>query len=473
MRTYLVLCLVIGLIGSCIGLVQDNFLLVTDSNEHGVVQIDLSAGNVWKVPLSQQSNPIALAYDPLHSKIYWTDVQDKLIKRSNLDGTNEESVNSLHNSSVPDGIAIDTVSRLVFYTDTGLDIIAVMTLDGRHHFTLLDVGLDEPRGIVLHPATGLMYWTDWGSSPKIEVAAMDGTSRRVIVRISSPSWPNGLTLDTFGKRLYWCDGKHGTIESTTLDGSDRKVLITTPGSHFFGIVFMAPKLYYTDWKSRHVSYINVPDSTPSPRLVVSRVFGRPNGLAAYNSTTYAREGLKFANGTECSPSTDKAQDNFLLVADSGRKGLYKLDLSGGNARRISLSRQTNPIAVAYDPVESKIYWTDVADKHIKRSNLDGTHEELIKSLHSRSVPDGIAVDIVSRLVYYTDTGLDIIAVMKLDGRNHFTLLDVGLDEPRGIALHPAAGQALARLYRPSIGPIPASFNIVSQDVAGEVFLGAT
>ena len=59
--------------------------------------------------------------------------------------------------------------------------------------------------------------------------------------------------------------------------------------------------------------------------------------------------------------------------------------------------------------------------------------------HSVSVPDGIAVDIVSRLVYYTDTGLDIIGVMTLDGRNHFTLLDAGLDEPRGIALHPAAG----------------------------------
>ena len=87
--------------------------------------------------------------------------------------------------------------------------------------------------------------------------------------------------------------------------------------------------------------------------------------------------------TLCLFFVDKVQDNFLLVADSGRKGLYKLDLSGGNARRISLSRQTNPIAVAYDPVESKIYWTDVADKHIKRSNLDGTHEELIKSLHSR------------------------------------------------------------------------------------------
>ena len=35
------------------------------------------------------------------------------------------------------------------------------------------------------------------------------------------------------------------------------------------------------------------------------------------------------------------------------------------------------------------------------------------------------------------------------------------------------GPALARLYRPSIGAIPANFNIVTQVVAGEVLRGAT
>ena len=78
------------------GLVQDNFLLVVDSLEHGVFQIDLAAGSAWKIPLSLQSNPIAVAYDPLDSKIYWTDVMDKLVKRANLNGTAEEVVNSLH-----------------------------------------------------------------------------------------------------------------------------------------------------------------------------------------------------------------------------------------------------------------------------------------------------------------------------------------------------------------------------------------
>ena len=55
-----------------------------------------------------------------------------------------------------------------------------------------------------------------------------------------------------GNLLYWCDGLHHTIESVKLDGSDRKVLIKASGTHFFGIDFMEPNLYITDWRSQYV-----------------------------------------------------------------------------------------------------------------------------------------------------------------------------------------------------------------------------
>ena len=51
----------------------------------------------------------------------------------------------------------------------------------------------------------------------------------------------------------------------------------------------------------------------------------------------------------------------------------------------------------------------------------------------------MAIDHSSRLVYYTDTGLDIIAVMTLNGNKHLTLFTDNMEEPRGIALNPAAG----------------------------------
>ena len=56
-----------------------------------------------------------------------------------------------------------------------------------------------------------------------------------------------------------------------------------------------------------------------------------------------------------------------------------------------------------------------------------------------SAPNGLAVDPLSGLVYYTDAGLDIIGVLNFDLSWHRVLYRDGLQEPRAIALHPVAG----------------------------------
>lgn len=66
-----------------------------------------------------------------------------------------------------------------------------------------------------------MFWTDWGESPKIEKAGMDGNeeTRSVIVE-DNIHWPNGLTLDYEDQKLYWADAKlnliHGFVFFTVL-----------------------------------------------------------------------------------------------------------------------------------------------------------------------------------------------------------------------------------------------------------------
>ena len=69
-----------------------------------------------------------------------------------------------------------------------------------------------------------IYWTDWGSTPKIERASMDGKDRLTIVD-TLLFWPNGLVIDYAASRLYWVDAKHHVIESAKLDGSQRKTVI--------------------------------------------------------------------------------------------------------------------------------------------------------------------------------------------------------------------------------------------------------
>ena len=78
-----------------------------------------------------------------------------------------------------------------------------------------------------------MYWTDWGTFPKIERANLDG-SDRVTMFNTSLGWPNGIALNTKEKKIYWCDAKIDKIEVANMDGTGRRVLVSERLPHVFG-----------------------------------------------------------------------------------------------------------------------------------------------------------------------------------------------------------------------------------------------
>ena len=96
----------------------------------------------------------------------------------------------------------------------------------------------------------------------------------------------------------------------------------------------------------------------------------------------------------------------------------------------SISR---PIALAYDIVEDRVYWTDVISNTISRAFLNGSSQEVIHD--SKLVtPDGLAVDIVGRNIYWTDTGTNKLEVSKMNGSLRTTVVTSDLDEPRDVIL---------------------------------------
>ena len=70
-----------------------------------------------------------------------------------------------------------------------------------------------------------MYWSDWGKSPKIERAGMDGKKRQPII-YQNLTWPNGLSIDYNEKRIYWADAGTNRIEYADLDGQNRRVCVS-------------------------------------------------------------------------------------------------------------------------------------------------------------------------------------------------------------------------------------------------------
>ena len=72
--------------------------------------------------------------------------------RVNMDGTNKELL--LRQVGKVEGIAIDWVARLIYWTAYTSEKIEVATLDGKYRKILLNTGLEFPRGIAVDPEEG-------------------------------------------------------------------------------------------------------------------------------------------------------------------------------------------------------------------------------------------------------------------------------------------------------------------------------
>lgn len=71
--------------------------------------------------------------------------------------------------------------------------------------------------------TRLMFFSDNGPNPRIEKASLDGEDRVTIV-YKGLSRVLSLTVDTANKKLYWADVQRHTIEGSSYDGSNRRVI---------------------------------------------------------------------------------------------------------------------------------------------------------------------------------------------------------------------------------------------------------
>ncbi|KAK6166565.1 hypothetical protein SNE40_023222 [Patella caerulea] len=244
--------------------------------------------------------PGALSYDPTTNQIYWGENRNDIIRTADTEGNMAEVVTgtaSTNTTSTVDGMAVDYINRLLYYTDTGPDTINVLSLDNYdYRLTLIDTGLDEPRGIALLPNKGRMYWTDWGIHAKIEVADMDGSNRRIFLSLENGTWPNGLTIDSQRNVLYWVNAKSDTIESVNLDGTNREILLQRNRTHYFAIVLMGDYLYFNDWLSPYMKRMK---KTGGPRENFgSPLLIRSLGLYAFNSSEI-EQGISVCKNSNC------------------------------------------------------------------------------------------------------------------------------------------------------------------------------
>ncbi|CAH3164729.1 unnamed protein product [Pocillopora meandrina] len=446
---------------------ENKFFLYTDADEKSTNIISLDVNYLVSKTLFVHlgdHRPIALDFNPLEDRVYWTDVRQGRIMSA---FRNASSAKTLYFCNVlnPDGLAIDHVGRNIYWTDTGTDRIELGRLDGTKRKVLFKDALDEPRAIILDQRNGMMYWTDWGVNPKIEKAEMDGSGRQSIVT-GNLAWPNGLTIDQATNRLYWVDAKLDTIEMTDLNGASRQVLLSSADQiHPFGLALYESMLYWTDWNKKSILRYNltsakhetvIPDLQqpmdihvydPSLSFTGPHACAQNNGLCS-DFCLLKPGGYKCAcptgivlkpDGRSCdNDGFEKANlEKFMVFPEADTREIYSVAISVSESPCKPLQIKTNissPVAVDYDPLDRKIYWTDVALKLVARAFPNGSSVEVV-AYNKVEGPEGLAVDYIERNLYWTDAGTRKIEVARLDGSSRRSLITSGIESPRAIILN--------------------------------------
>merc|ERR550519_1489457 len=182
---------------------------------------------------------------------------------ANLDGSGHEVFSSAADLSMPEGIAVDWVSRNMYVTDPGSASIHVIGLDNKIRYKLMEDSLHSPRGIAVHPTLGKVYWTDWDRyEPRIEMANMDGSGRQILVDFGIGE-PNSIAVDYHSHQVCWVDaGKPEWNISPKIDcigatGSGRRTVVELkPGEYPYGITITDNTIIWTDWKKKYLHRVD-------------------------------------------------------------------------------------------------------------------------------------------------------------------------------------------------------------------------
>ena len=165
-------------------------------------------------------------------------------------------------------------------------------------------------------------------------------------------------------------------------------------------------------------------------------------------------------GTSTISSADPDGSNIQTLITGVRPWSLALDVDGGKIYWISLTGSigranldgSNAVqlipqsgeGIGLDLEAGKLYWA--GSGRISRANLDGSGiETLVTGL---SKPDSMALDLVNRKVYWTDSAVHTIQRANLDGSNVETLV-TGLRHPQGLNLDVAGGKMYWSNWPPS------------------------
>lgn len=200
-------------------------------------------------------------------------------------------------SETVEGIAIDPVENVLYWTDATNAIIYKMSLINEEQPSIL-IKLDKnkiPHGIAIDICRRTLYWTSknhFSLESSIEQISLDGTNHKVLID-KDVYLPRGIVVDQYSKRIIWLDDKNGhhfTVQSANLDGSDPKTIVRSIDNAPQDLTVDVSNVYWTDTQQMAVwsAPKNLFEQDTAVKVQRFNISDEPYGIIARNHLLNAR-----------------------------------------------------------------------------------------------------------------------------------------------------------------------------------------
>ena len=415
------------------------------------------------------SNISAMEWDDLTQSLYLSEYYTGSIYRHKLNGT--ESIVLIQDPEISVvELAYDWIHSLLYFVDARNRRIELISVDNTAIRRVVVSGLGRVTSLVVNPLRGYLAWIDMeGTQDNISVimsSGTDGSNQRVLV-IQDLIRPTNLSLDFETDYLYWYDSSSRSVARVYFDGTRREIVLSVQsdlsafaisnGSLYYSIEGSDTVLQYSmsvHWNNTvitglpKISYLSVyyPKSELTSGFVSPCLSTGCSHLCLLtNNNNYLRNAsypvCVCPNGFELSNSTHCIKHTGLFFTLSQRDSIFYSYVQNHSLVILQTIRASNLLCAALDPSDpSSLFYAEQSDAGsvIKKITFEsGSYavasvSTLFSNLLSRV--GGLVVEPTTQLLYWTDSGKGAIEVGTVDGDKRSVVVGHGIYKPKFIVL---------------------------------------